>query len=76
MFYDYPFRYQNTESSLRIRQPADEAIFISLNTSRLLRHKKHSLPAACLPPACRLPAGKGRAKAGQRQARNDVLSIF
>jgi len=42
----------------------------------LLRHKKHSLPAACLPPACRLPAGKGRAKAGQRQARNDVLSIF
>jgi len=41
---------------LRIRQPADEAIFISLNTNRLLRHKKHSLPAACLPPACRLPA--------------------
>jgi len=65
---------------LRIRQPADEAIFISLNTNRLLRHKKHSLPAACLPPACRLPAaclppacrqrqGKGRAKAGQRQGK-------
>jgi len=72
---------------LRIRQPADEAIFISLNTNRLLRHKKHSLPAACLPPACRLPAGKGRAKAGQRQgkgrakagqrqARNDVFLYF
>jgi len=72
---------------LRIRQPADEAIFISLNTNRLLRHKKHSLPAVCLPPACRLPAaclpakagqrqGKGRAKAGQRQARNDVFLYF
>jgi hypothetical protein len=59
-----------------IRQPADEAIFISLNTNRLLSHKKHSLPTACLPPACRLPAGKGRAKAGQRQARNDVFLYF
>ena len=25
--------------------------------------------APCLPPACRLPAGKGRAKAGQRQGK-------
>jgi len=54
-YYDYPFRYQNTESSLRIRQPADEAIFISLNTNRLLRRKKHSQPAAC-----RQRQGKGR----------------
>jgi hypothetical protein len=65
MFYDYPFRYQNTESSLRIRQPADEAIFISLNTSRLLRHKKHSLPAA-----------KGRAKAGQRQDKGRLAMTY
>jgi len=72
---------------LRIRQPADEAIFISLNTNRLLRHKKHSLPAACLPAKAgqrqgkgRAKAGqrqgKGRAKAGQRQARNDVFLYF
>jgi len=51
---------------LRIRQPADEAIFISLNTNRLLRHRKHSLPAACLPPACLQRQGKGRAKAGSQ----------
>jgi hypothetical protein len=72
---------------LRIRQPADEAIFISLNTNRLLRHKKHSLPAVCLPPACRLPAaclppacrqrqGKGRAKAGQRQGKGRLAMTY
>jgi hypothetical protein len=55
---------------LRIRQPADEAIFISLNTNRLLRHKKHSLPAACL------PAGKGRAKAGQRQGKGRLAMTY
>jgi len=33
----------------------------------------YRLPAACLPPACRLLAGKGRAKAGQRQVRNAVF---
>jgi hypothetical protein len=50
---------------LRIRQPADEAIFISLNTNRLLRHKKHSLPAACLP-----------AKAGQRQGKGRLAMTY
>jgi len=58
--YDYPFRYQNTESSVRTTKCSTksnpcflrvEAIFISLNTNRLLRHKKHSLPAG---------QGKGR----------------
>jgi hypothetical protein len=42
---------------------------LALIYNRLLLRKKYSLPAACLPPACRLPAGKGRAKAGQRQGK-------
>jgi len=42
-----------------------EAIFISLNTNRLLRHKKHSLPAACLP-----------AKAGQRQGKGRLAMTY
>jgi len=53
-----------------------EAIFISLNTNRLLRHKKHSLPVVCLPSACRLPAGKGRAKAGQRQGKGRLAMTY
>jgi len=56
---------------LRIRQPADEAIFISLNTNRLLRHKKHSLPAACRLPAACLPA-----KAGQRQGKGRLAMTY
>jgi len=36
----------------------------------------YRLPAACLPPACRQRQGKGRPKAGQRQARNVEFIII
>jgi hypothetical protein len=49
---------------------------LALIYNQLLLREKYFLPAACLPPACRLPAGKGRAKAGQKQARNIKFIII
>ncbi|MDD3567104.1 MAG: hypothetical protein PHT92_01765 [Bacteroidales bacterium] len=60
---------------------------LSLIYNQLLLREKYSLPAASLPPPCRLPAaclpakagqrqGKGRAKAGQKQARNIKFIII